>query len=1134
MIAGLKKNPNHQNAFPKIEQLNRRGGLRLFSFSDYIRSKHRAEVELLLDHAKKRGLSIKAITKNPQFVEDFAKRGIIINISIPETPKGEFGIPWTTAAKFKKKYPNVKTRIVAMNPKALWASLKKKYQGIEEFVDVITPYHHGNPSVPVPEDAVDMGHKTAAGKALIKRAETDPEFAKRVCCLQGGKCFSEIHQKQCASNCGNYAGELSVPAEIRTGKKELTPKEREFLVKHYPEKLKAFEGSRAKIAFDDKKTDLSASGLKDKVVNYYAKFVMQEYPVIRLAKKAGKQVAELIEHQVRRLRGKGGIVEAGLTSPEAFKALEEDGITEYSEIDKSLADILKPLKSKEEVEDYEQLRIAERDVAFAKYRPDIKGVDNEEAELTIEFLEDKYGDDIERLRNVSKEHREWERQAILRPLVNSGWMSQEQYDNIINRPEAEYYASFAREMEEVDRQVTGGKDPIKRIRGSEKKKIPSIEGTIANFQKVVKLVETQRLNKQVADLRNVNAELGEIIKKERPLIKIIKGNFGVYKTTKKDEAIQVFDTEEEAAAFSEVTPDTIVVERPNQVFKLPRQPDGTIVVAEDGVKKYYTVPSDVLKAMDYYAPNEIHTVMKLLSMPARFLRAGATLSAEFMARNPVRDQFSAFVYSNYGYNPFIDFPKGVFYLLKKKALYKEYKAAGGEQSYFVSLDRQSTNITARNLVGYKKKGRERFATLNPIEALRMFSEWTEKGTRLGLYAKARQKGATPLEAMTESREGTLDFGRVGSQGKAINQIVAFWNANVQGTDKMVRSFKRNPRRTALKAFVGITLPSIILWFLNHDDERYKALPDWQKNFFWIIIIDGGPIIRIPKPFELGLIFGSLPERILDYVYEHDPDDLKSIAHAVKDGAVPGIIPTAALPYIEHITNYSFFRERQLESLGLKKLPSGMRYTPYTTEMAKGVGKLTDISPVKLENWVRGWGGTLTMEAMRYMDVFLDDPEVPRVKKKWYEATPAVKGFIARDPIGGAAKHVEDFYNNLKEISEAEAGYNVLNENNRAEALKYFEQNKDKIKFARKAAATSRSLAILRKRINHIVTSKGVSAEEKRRQIDIFSRMISERALNFNKYYAKGVIGGIRTVATTRSTTYTPIKPLTLREATQAK
>jgi hypothetical protein len=42
---------------------------------------------------------------------------------------------------------------------------------------------------------------------------------------------------------------------------------------------------------------------------------------------------------------------------------------------------------------------------------------------------------------------------------------------------------------------------------------------------------------------------------------------------------------------------------------------------------------------------------RMVSIPARTLRAGAVLAPEFIARNPVRDQFTALAFSEHGYPP---------------------------------------------------------------------------------------------------------------------------------------------------------------------------------------------------------------------------------------------------------------------------------------------------------------------------------------------------------------------------------------------------------------------------------------------------------------------------------------------------
>lgn len=197
----------------KIAELNKRGGLRMFSFSDYVRSANRTEVDLLLKHCKERGLSVKAITKNPEFVEDFGDTGITINLSIDWQAKGGPAVDWDVAVALQKKYPNVKIRTVARNPEEVrWFLTHDKLD-----VNVITPFHGKNQG-----EFVDMSGNSKGGQQLRAIIEENPKYAERVCCQVGGRCFSEKHQKQCASNCGNLADNLSIPADIGF-QKELKP-----------------------------------------------------------------------------------------------------------------------------------------------------------------------------------------------------------------------------------------------------------------------------------------------------------------------------------------------------------------------------------------------------------------------------------------------------------------------------------------------------------------------------------------------------------------------------------------------------------------------------------------------------------------------------------------------------------------------------------------------------------------------------------------------------------------------------------------------------------------------------------------------------------------------------------------------
>src|SRR5207253_2735319 len=99
-----------------------------------------------------------------------------------------------------------------------------------------------------------------------------------------------------------------------------------------------------------------------------------------------------------------------------------------------------------------------------------------------------------------------------------------------------------------------------------------------------------------------------------------------------------------------------------------------------------------------------------------------------------------------------------------------------------------------------------------------------------------------------------------------------------------------------RAAVGITLPSVLLHFANRDEEGYAEIPQWQRDLFWLVKM-GDHWIRIPKPFELGMVFGSIPERLLEFADTHDPkgvtESLKVIAGDIGQMVTP--IPTAVMP-----------------------------------------------------------------------------------------------------------------------------------------------------------------------------------------------------------------------------------------------
>ncbi len=130
------------------------------------------------------------------------------------------------------------------------------------------------------------------------------------------------------------------------------------------------------------------------------------------------------------------------------------------------------------------------------------------------------------------------------------------------------------------------------------------------------------------------------------------------------------------------------------------------------------------------------------------------------------------------------------------------------------------------------------------------------------------EGVALRKAAFETRENPIDYRTMGAKIYSLNQISAFFNARIQGLKQTIVAFKERPVQTYAKTFMFVQLPSILLWMANHDDPDYQALPQWRKDLFWHIKING-TYYPIPKPFEIGLIFGTGTERFLDYYFDND-------------------------------------------------------------------------------------------------------------------------------------------------------------------------------------------------------------------------------------------------------------------------
>lgn len=410
--------------------------------------------------------------------------------------------------------------------------------------------------------------------------------------------------------------------------------------------------------------------------------------------------------------------------------------------------------------------------------------------------------------------------------------------------------------------------------------------------------------------------------------------------------------------------------------------------------------------------------------------------------------------------------------------------SGGEHSMLVSIDRTSLQKSFKEVLRSKKAAALHYVT-SPIQLLRIVSELGEAGTRLGEMRRGLDAMADPVEVAFSSREVTLDFLRIGASAKSMNIITAFFNAGLEGTDRMVRAFKDNPGRSTWKSMISITLPSILLYFANRNDPRWKEIPQWQKDIFWIVLTPEH-IYRIPKPFLLGILFGSVPERVLEYIDTEDPEAFNSLFDTVVKGITPNLIPTAALPIMENYSNHSYFLDRPIVGRGEQDLIKSQQFGQYTSELSKIIGGVINRSPAKIDNLIQGYTaglGNYTVSAIDKALVGTGIVNPPPEPTRGIEDAPVIKSFMIRPPIGSGSESVNKVYELNTQFSAEQKYHESLLVNGEIEKADAYLKDNPTLHLSSILSSAVSNFSDLNKTINQIRASRNMTPDDKKGRID---------------------------------------------------
>lgn len=499
-------------------------------------------------------------------------------------------------------------------------------------------------------------------------------------------------------------------------------------------------------------------------------------------------------------------------------------------------------------------------------------------------------------------------------------------------------------------------------------------------------------------------------------------------------------------------------------------------VLVNGKKKAYQTTQELYSPIVGYNLPAAGLCINVARMAAHMLRTGATMSPSFIVRNFLRDTIFASISSKNGFVPFVDSIRGALALWNDPAMRAEFEAVGvTEFNFYGSQNARIKSIDAmagENPVGMWQMAKWLFTHMEAA------SDFVESSTRMGEFMKAKEKGLSMEEAARAAREVTLDFSRSGVVGEQINRYVPFFNACLQGGDKMVRLFREDFVGTSLKVFKYIMLPSLLIMAMNWDEDWYKDLDPDIKNNYWCV----GRNIRIPKPQEAGVLFGSGIEALFQQAADKDKDAVSNFLKALISNMIPGIVPTLFLPILEWQANYSYFKGRQLVGSKYQRLPDELQYNDYTSELSKGIGNVFKVSPMKVDNLVRGYTGT--MGALLWGAAGEPFAKANNLPKKHFNEMLFVRDFNVTD--ANLSRPMNEFYGILDKANRQHAGYGVKGKPEAA------------VKGIRSAGSM---ISKIRKDIDKI-THSNLTPERKRELIDKRKEKMNQIAKQANARYGK--------------------------------
>jgi hypothetical protein len=467
-------------------------------------------------------------------------------------------------------------------------------------------------------------------------------------------------------------------------------------------------------------------------------------------------------------------------------------------------------------------------------------------------------------------------------------------------------------------------------------------------------------------------------------------------------------------------------------------PAGTDVVRYkvDGEDYFAVIDSDtfgipahlIVKGMEGIKTT-IPEIVRMMGVPADWVRKFVTRSPAYAIRQLIRDPVNAAIVGGVDGVPVVNALRQLAKMRSGRSPAEEALMRGlAISSNIYTGDEKDMQKFLQDIGTGRGKWDKMLGMLDTV-ALQ-----SDAATRATIYEDSLKKGFTEAQAQFRAFE-SQNFSRRGLSPsmQMLSTMVPFFNAQIQGLDVLYRSFKgTTPFAERLEIQRKIKARGLMLMagtmayaLMMEDNEDYRKLPPEVKYGNWFVYIPNvKEPLKIPIPYEVGILFKALPEAILDVARRDTKakEAIKGLGMLLWQ-STPGVVPVAGKPLIEASIGATAYGP--IESAREKDLPAAMRYREETTEVAKALGSFTGavgVSPLLIEHFVRSYTSNLGLSALHMLDPVLRSSTEGEKASSSASKLPFIGGLFQSTE---GRFIIDRAYERMEEVVRAQKGYEDL-------------------------------------------------------------------------------------------------------------